>query len=141
LKQLPRTDNPLVVRTDFSNDEAWEAICTAIRRPSAQRGFEARVSVLSDAEYDHAMPEQLLDATRDYPHTFLFVADRLALSDPEQRILVVDLHHEPGRAFRVIPSEVWGVENNLSIANMDFFEFADSTDPDGVFRGFPDPTA
>ena len=28
-------------------------------------------------------------------------------------------------------------ENNLSIANMDFREFAESVDPDGVFRGFP----
>ncbi|MGF1568782.1 MAG: hypothetical protein ACFCVD_12050 [Nodosilinea sp.] len=44
---------------------------------------------------------------------------------------------EPGRTFRVIPREMWGVENNLSISNMDYYEFADSTDADGVFRGFP----
>ena len=37
----------------------------------------------------------------------------------------------------VVPGQVWSIENNLSIANMDFFEFADRTDPDGVFRGFP----
>jgi len=30
------------------------------------------------------------------------------------------------------------VENNLSIANMDFSEFADNVDKDGIFRGFPD---
>jgi hypothetical protein len=30
-----------------------------------------------------------------------------------------------------------GVENNLSLVNMDFVEFAESVDPDGVFRGFP----
>jgi hypothetical protein len=34
---------------------------------------------------------------------------------------------------------MWGVENNLSIANMDYSEFADEVDPDGVFRGFPKP--
>jgi hypothetical protein len=28
-----------------------------------------------------------------------------------------------------------GVENNLSLANMDFDEFADAVDADGVFRG------
>ena len=50
---------------------------------------------------------------------------------------VVDLHAELGRPFRVIPPEMWGVENNLSIANMDFYEFADKAEPDGVFRGFP----
>jgi hypothetical protein len=39
--------------------------------------------------------------------------------------------------FRVIPSQMWSVENNLSIANMDFFEFADAVGDDGIFRGFP----
>jgi hypothetical protein len=29
------------------------------------------------------------------------------------------------------------IENNLSLANMDFEEFAEAVDPDGVFRGFP----
>jgi hypothetical protein len=29
------------------------------------------------------------------------------------------------------------VENNLSLANMDFHEFADNVGADGVFRGFP----
>jgi hypothetical protein len=48
----------------------------------------------------------------------------------------MDLHREPGRTFRVIPSEVWGIENNLWLANMEFAEFADSVDPDGIFRGF-----
>jgi hypothetical protein len=32
---------------------------------------------------------------------------------------------------------MWGVENNLSIANMDFQDFVDYVDLDGVFRGFP----
>jgi hypothetical protein len=43
---------------------------------------------------------------------------------------------EPGRTFRVIPREIWSVENNLSISNMDYHEFADNIDSDGVFRGF-----
>ena len=50
--------------------------------------------------------------------------------------MVMDLYTERGRAFRVIPSEIEGVENNLSLANMDFGEFADSADRDGIFRGF-----
>ena len=52
---------------------------------------------------------------------------------------MVDLYEEPGRTFRVIPAEIWSVDNNLSIANMDFAEFADAVEPDGVFRGFPKP--
>jgi hypothetical protein len=38
--------------------------------------------------------------------------------------------------FRVIPSELWGPENNLSIANLDFDEFANNAGSDGIFRGF-----
>ena len=40
------------------------------------------------------------------------------------------------RAFRCIPSELWGVENNLNIANMDWDEFVAVTDQHRVFRGF-----
>jgi hypothetical protein len=50
--------------------------------------------------------------------------------------LVVDLHDKPGRIFRVVPAEIGNVENNLSIANMGFDEFADAVDKDGIFRGF-----
>jgi hypothetical protein len=31
---------------------------------------------------------------------------------------------------------MWGVENNLTIANMDFDDFAGAVQADGVFRGF-----
>jgi hypothetical protein len=58
------------------------------------------------------------------------------LTDPERPVVVVDLGAQPGRTFRVIPREMWGVGNNLSLANMDFREFADNADPDGMFRGF-----
>jgi hypothetical protein len=47
----------------------------------------------------------------------------------------VDLFDEPGRTFRVIPSEMWGIENNLSTSNMGFDEFAVLADKDGIFRG------
>lgn len=55
---------------------------------------------------------------------------------PETPLVAVDLADERGRWFRVVPAEMWGVENNVP-GNMFFREFADATDPDGVFRGFP----
>jgi hypothetical protein len=67
----------------------------------------------------------------------VFISDQITFTSSEQPVLVVDLSEEPGRTFRVIPSEMWSVENNLSIANMDYSEFADNADPDGIFRGFP----
>jgi hypothetical protein len=35
------------------------------------------------------------------------------------------------------PPELWGVENNLNIANMDWEDFAGRVDESGVSRGFP----
>lgn len=52
-------------------------------------------------------------------------------------LLILDLYDGSGREFRAIPSQIQSIENNLSIANMDFEEFAESVDEDGVFRGFP----
>jgi hypothetical protein len=55
-------------------------------------------------------------------------------------MVVVDLNQECGTIFRVIPAELWSVENNLSTSTFHFqhgfSDFADSGDSDGVFRGF-----
>jgi len=137
VKTLPKTDHSLLLRTDFSDDDAWTALCAAVQVPS-EEGFLASVDCISDPAYDGLTVEQLVAlAPKGGDHAFVFIADRLALTGPERPVLVVDLYDEPGRTFRVIPREMWGVENNLSIANMDYSEFADNTDPDGIFRGFP----
>ena len=67
------------------------------------------------------------------------MVDREAVSNPEFPILVVDLLREPGRGFRAIPSTIQSIENNLSITNMVFSEFANAVAADGVFRGFREP--
>ena len=73
---------------------------------------------------------------KDYVHSVLFVGDTVAARSPEFPILVLDLRRQRGRTFRAIPSQIQAIENNLSISNMDFAEFADNAGADGVFRGF-----
>lgn len=137
MRKLPKSDNSLLLRTDFLNDAAWVALCAATQVRSDE-GFEARLDCISDPTYAGLTVDQLINlAPKDGDHSFVFMADHIALTDREQPVLVVDLYDEPGRTFRVVPHEMWGVENNLSIANMDFYEFADNVDADGVFRGFP----
>lgn len=136
MKALPRTKNALVLRTDFSNDVVWGAVCSEISEPVGE--FRAYVDCVSDANYAGLNAGRVVElASKDKNRTFLFVVDEVTITAREHPILVVDLYDEPGRSFRVVPRELWGVENNLSIANMDFEEFANSTDYDGVFRGFP----
>src|SRR5579871_4565895 len=110
MKPLPRTEQSLVLRTDFSDDAAWAALCAAIQEPS-EDGFRAFVECVSDPTYQGLTVERLVAlAPRGGDHTFAFLADRIALTDPERPVLVVDLSKEAGRTFRVIPREVWGVE-------------------------------
>jgi len=95
------------------------------------------VECISDPAFSGLTPENVVSLSAGSNRSFVFLVDSQAVSSPEHPILVVDLHSEPGRTFRVIPSEMWGVENNLSLANMDFDEFANAVDDDEVFRGFP----
>jgi hypothetical protein len=135
MKRLPDTNNALLLRTDFSDAASWDALCAAVREPQGE--FRAYVDFVSDPGFDGLTAEQLVALPPGSFRAFMFVADQMALSHPDHPILVVDLSDEPGRTFRVIPSEMWSVENNLSLANLDFRGFAKSVDQDGVFRGFP----
>lgn len=107
LKGRPREDHSLVLRTDYSDDAAWDAVCREIREPVGE--FRAYVDCLSDREYDGMTAEQLTALLApDVENTFLVVVDGETLSHPEHPVLVVDLYGEPGRTFRIIPSEAWG---------------------------------
>ena len=140
MKQLPETVNPLVIRTDFENQQAWETICKLIRAPVhlGSDTFYAHVELLEDTEFQNLSKDDLLARVpRDYYHSFLLVVDSTAITHPDFPVLVIDLSADRGRSFRAIPSEIQGIENNLSIANMDFLEFADAVNKEGIFRGFP----
>jgi hypothetical protein len=138
MKQIPNTVNPLVLRTDFSNQSAWDTIRSLIRKPVSIFRFRANMEFLDDPEFSDIEKEQFMALLpRNYNHTFSFVVDRLAISSPGFPVLVLDLFEMSGREFRTIPSKIQGIENNLSIANMDFEEFANTVDERGVFRGFP----
>src|SRR5690348_14973320 len=120
MKALPESDKSLLLRTDFTDDAAWIALCEAAQAPG-EDGFEARLDCISDPAFSGLTVDQLLALNRNGGgRSFAFLADRLSLTSSERPILVVDLHHEPGRTFRVVPNEMWSVENNLSLANMDY---------------------
>jgi hypothetical protein len=134
MKKLPKFDKSLLLRTDFSDDAAWTALCETVQVPSDE-DFQARFNCISDPAYDDLTVDQLVAlAPKGGGHNFAFIVDRITLTNPERPVLVVDLYHQPGRTFRVIPGEMWLVEINLWLANMDFHEFADNVDADGVFR-------
>ena len=139
MRRLPDSDQAVVLRTDFSDQAAWDAVRVTILEPVGPYRFYASVEFVDDPDYRDVSTAELLDmARRSTFRTFLIVADRLTMTHLEHPLLVVDLNAEPGRELRALPSQIQSIENNLSIANMDFAEFANAADADGVFRGFPE---
>ncbi|WP_433292913.1 DUF6924 domain-containing protein [Pseudonocardia sp. CA-142604] len=138
----------LLIRTDFSNGRSWDALCEGVRTPS-EDDFLATVDIVDDEAYRGLTATQLRGLLPN-PYGggpyFFFVADADAVSAAGHPLLVVPvpypepeyayLNETPRAAFRVVVARLWSVENNLSLANMDWAEFADSVDEDGVFRGF-----
>ena len=136
MKALRATEHPLVIRADFSSDAAWAEVREAIRRPSPTDGFVAYVQFLDDRAFDGLSKGDVVRLARPaYGHGFVFIVDRHTIEQADHAVLVVQIDDE--REFRVIPSEMWSVENNLSIANIDWDEFASEVDETNTFRGFP----
>jgi hypothetical protein len=143
----PNGGTSLLVRTDFNDDERWREIALAAMAPEGSGMedfpiFEVGLTCIDHRDNDGLTVDDLVARIGYDPPYYAFIADAVTMRHPEMAILVVDcgrtdFGHEPGRTFRVIPEQMQSVENNLSIANMDFRDFADAVDDDGVFRGFP----
>ena len=133
---IPSSENAPLIRTDFSNQSAWKKLKIAVSQPGDP--FIFGMEIVDDRANSGVTVEQLMDALpEDYPHSFIVVADGTAISEPDHALLIVDLLEERGRRFRAVAAEVASIDNNLSIANMGFEEFADLVDQTGVFRGIP----
>jgi hypothetical protein len=142
MKELPETENPLLIRTDFSDEAAWEDICEIIQTPVEEgpvEGLVANLEFLDEPELDGLSKAKILAlAGEDYVHSFIILADKTSFAKPEHPLLVVDLLEERGREFRAIPSIIWAIENNLTIGNLGFEDFTEALDRDGVFRKLPE---
>lgn len=135
MKPLVNTENPLILRADFSSKRIWEEVCADIRNPVF--GFRANVEYLDDPSYDGITEDQLRNLIpKNYQHCFIILVDLAAITQKDHPLLVVDLSEEENRSFRAVPSTVQSIADNLPIGNMDFTEFANSVDESGVFRGF-----
>jgi hypothetical protein len=144
----------LIVRTDYNDEAAWQAVVTGLTQPWVEKGeFEAHVHLIDDPDWADATPDEVLTAVRrDENLSVVFVADRVTMHSADCALLACDVWAEgedldtmyyqelidspPPREFRTAPAAVHDVHANLSIANVDFEEFAEeaSADPEGVLR-------
>jgi hypothetical protein len=122
----------LVVRTDFSDDAAWVKVRSAINELDEY----SPATFFDDPRMADATVEALVADAADMSFGHLFVADTMTMTDSGRSLLVVDLFDEPGRTFRVPVRWFMDISANLTIANMSFWEFADSCDDTGTYHGF-----
>ena len=133
---LPQPDDltSLVLRTDFSDESTWDELKAAIESLS-----DRDATYVSDPAFAGVTVQALIDADaaagEDEKLTYVFLADTTTMTDTEHPLLLVDLHDEPGRHFRVPPRWFAEISANLCIANVDFYEFADVADRSGTDRG------
>ena len=128
------TKDQMVIRTDFSNQEAWEKIRDILGAPIGT--FDSKVVFVDDPDFKGATKGQLLGLIRSScTHSFAVIVDERSILDPDHPLLIVDLRDTLGREFRAIPSSVQGIETTLSMAFMGFDHLADAVDGQGVFRG------
>ena len=129
---LPTGQGALLIRTDFAHPEQWQTLLTQTSTPTPD-GVVANLLTVDHPRWQSASPADLAAAA---PGELLILADTVALSSPDLPVLVLSTQDEQLEQLRVAASALASVENNLTLANMDWRDFTEATDPDGVFRGF-----
>ncbi len=127
-----------LVRTWFGSDEAWRLLVDDVLAETDE-GLRAHLVPVDDPALAGAGPEAVVAAlpVGEQPYV-IAIADDATFTTAGAPVLVVELHPGPqlGGSLRALPSALQSIENNLSIANMDFDEFVAAAGADGVFRGF-----
>ncbi|WP_405458952.1 hypothetical protein OG786_17530 [Streptomyces sp. NBC_00101] len=147
--------DPVIVRTDYTDEGAWRAVAAALRSAwDAESGAEARFHLIDDPRWDGATPEELVRAARGVENlSAVFVADAVTLRSSSRPLLALDLcadededldpayyqeliDNPPAREFRTVPGEVHTVQLCLAVGNVSFPELAvmASQDAEGVLR-------
>ena len=147
-------DDPWVIRTDVSDEKAWLSIKEHVSAPQSdgKNQFYAYVRFIDHKTYhDKSAHDVVVSLPDNYNGFFCFIVDRETIENSEHPLLVVDFepadlasfdriprNTPPGdiKTFRSLPAQIQAIENNLSIANVDFDDFAKAVDANGVFRGF-----
>ncbi|MBD0737262.1 hypothetical protein BGM09_28875 [Streptomyces sp. CBMA29] len=148
----------LVIRTDFSNEGAWQAIVTALAQPWGYNSeLESRTHIIDEPDWAGAASEAVIDALEGVDEVpVIFIADAVTMTSPHQALLAIDRSPEEDfldpiydreiidspspRELRSTPAGVHAIHANLTLANMDFSDYAEAAaeDPTGVFHDFKD---
>ncbi|MDX2709860.1 hypothetical protein PV350_44780 [Streptomyces sp. PA03-6a] len=141
--------DPLVIRTDYRDDQAWEVVKSALAEPFGDFKNPAAWIVddpsWSDVNVDEALEAfHANDSLVEKSAPVFFLADQLTMQSGHHALMAVstvtqdDFEDEEeyeeamayGRTFRATPHGVHMIHVNLETVNMDFEEFAAMADED-----------
>ncbi|MFJ4923831.1 DUF6924 domain-containing protein [Streptomyces sp. NPDC088725] len=143
----------LIIRTDYRDQHAWQAVVTALEQPWGTGEFEALVHIVDDPVWAEATVDEVLAVVCfDDNLSVAFLADELTQqAEPHALPALTTVSREEcedaeeceeltefGRWFRTEPAGVHDIHANLSVANLGFEEYAAAAqeDPTRIFRSF-----
>src|SRR6185503_12588861 len=94
-----------------------------------EEDFLPDLHVVDDPAYRDATADQLVALAPEW--ALLVLADRTALASAELPLLVVRVSPRGSGRLRVAAEHLYSIENNISLANMDWEEFTSAADEDG----------
>ncbi len=125
-------DKPYLIRVFTKNDSIWKRITNQIKTPSKQ-GFIADLHIVEGGPFNTSFTKSMMtEPSPFYNYDFIIMADSLTFTQEPHTLLCQGLFENKGKSFRVLPQDIWKVENNLSTANMDFDEFIENCNNKGV---------
>jgi hypothetical protein len=135
-------DNLVLVRTDFSDDDAWAAILDEVRGGAFDDG---EVQPTDDPGWAGADFEEVLAALPDdFAADVVYLADAVTMTHEEHAVLAANTEIPPAsavyepeegvtRTMRIGPDFVTTMHANLEIANLSWEEYCEQRDdPDDV---------
>ncbi|HEX2622584.1 MAG TPA: hypothetical protein VHL11_20635, partial [Phototrophicaceae bacterium] len=84
MKNFMGIRSELLIRTDFSDDSAWESLCETFRDHVDAENLPDIVTLINNPEYKGLTTGKFLTLfTGDPYHRFVFLADTIALTHTE----------------------------------------------------------
>lgn len=130
---------PWLIRADFTDQDVWENVRQQVLVDPDLPGEDPQVGFVEVEEPVHEglTAARLLELEPHRLGTY-FIFDSDTVTHPGRPLVAVDANSQPGTFFRLVPSTVQSFAVNMMLSNMDFDDFADNVDADGIFRGFHD---
>ena len=125
-----------IIRIDFSDDTSWEAMKYEINKSSFYMQ-SASVHYVSDKYNESLLPGELVAKYKSNQKIDdIYIYDSQSTKDGSILIIALDPIVDCPNSIRITPEKLAMYDVNSSLGNMDFIDFAQSIDSDGIFREF-----